>query len=172
MANEKELLSKQEILMNEDALISGLLEAANYKTDESVVKTVRIQRPTGKLDANGEQQKKLLFQFHIRPLGEDELFTIRKQSTKYSQNPNGPKFPRIEGEIRIAEFRSRKIYAATVKEDREKLWNNQKVRNSLGAMEGWEVIDQALMAAEKDAVLDLIDEISGENTDLTDYLKN
>ena len=52
----KELPSKEEILQNEDEMIAGLLEAANFKDNSDFQKKIEIRR-------NG----KLLFSFFVRP---------------------------------------------------------------------------------------------------------
>lgn len=160
-------LPKQEVIdRTEEDLIAGLLAAADYAEDESIQKEIVIRR-------NGKE----MFRFNIRPLGEPELQKIRKQSTPYFPNPEGKRLPKIEGDIRYGEFKSRKIYAATVDSDREKLWDNPKVKSGLAAkghdiIENWEIIDAVLMAGEKNQISDVIDDISGYDMDLTEYAKN
>ena len=157
---------QEELARNEADIIKGLLEAADYKEDDNDVQPVEIKR-------NG----KVLFDFKIRPLGEDELMRIRKSSTPQFPNPAGKRLPKIEGDIRLGEFRSKKIYTATVEEDRKLLWDNPQVKQGLKAkgfdiLESWEIIDAVLKAGEKDRLSDLIDEISGYDADLTEYAKN
>ena len=159
----------EKILMSEEDLISGLLAAADYETDEAIIQPVEIRR------AN-----KLMFKFSVHPLSEKELTRLRKKSTPTFPNPAGNKLPRIEGDLRLDEFRSRKIYAATCEEDRRKLWDNPKVKAGLVAkgktiIEEWEIIDAVLMAGEKFKISEAIDSISGFNDDsleLEDYAKN
>lgn len=160
------LPQKEELLRNEAEIIKGLLEAANYKEEEDNIQPIEIKR-------NG----KLLFTFNIRPLGEDELLRIRKMSVNMVKNPGGKHLPKIEGELRLGEFRSRKIYAATVDADRKLLWDNPQIKQGLklkgyDIIEGYEVIDKVLMAGEKDHIADLVDEISGYGVELTEYAKN
>ena len=69
-------------------------------------------------------------------------------------------------------MRSWKVYTATVEEDRKKLWENAKVKQSLNVLQGVDVIDICLMAGEKDAICDLIDDISGYGVSREDYVKN
>lgn len=160
-------LPKQEVIdRTEEDLIAGLLAAADYTEDESIQKEIVIKRAG-----------KEMFRFNVRPLGEPELQKIRKQSTPMFPNPEGKRLPKIEGDIRYGEFKSRKIYAATVDADREKLWDNPKVKNGLASkghdiMENWEIIDAVLMAGEKNQISDVIDDISGYDMDLTEYAKN
>lgn len=158
----KEEMTKQK----EEELIEGLLFAAESKYGEDEQKPIKISRAG-----------KLAFEFNIRPLSEDELMRIRKSSTKYYPNPANRKVP-IEGELRYGEFRSKKIYTATVEEKSGvKIWDNTKLRAKLNEkgfdiQESWEIIDKVLFAGEKDSVSDLIDEISGYEMDLTTYAKN
>lgn len=150
----------------EEDLINSLLSAADYKVDEETQKLVEIKRGG-----------KPLFSFHIRPLGEPELQRLRKLSTPYFPNPEGKRLPKIEGDIRFGEFKSRKIYEATVEADREKMWDNPALKRGLAAkginiMENWEIIDAVLMAGEKNVLSDAIDDLSGYDMDLTEYAKN
>lgn len=164
------LPSQEKVLTSEEDLIAGLFAAADYEEDETAIKNVRIER-------NG----KFFFEFKIHPLSEKELVKIRKQSTDYFKNPAGKHLPRIEGDLRVSEYRSRKIYAATCDDDKAKLWDNPKVKAGLRAkgkdiLEFWEVIDAVLMGGEKFKITELIDDISGYNDDekleLEDYAKN
>lgn len=163
------LPEQEKIMMSEEELIAGLLEAADFETDEDNTQPVEIRR-------NGV----LKFRFSVHPLSEKELMRIRKQSTPYYKNPAGAKLPKIEGDLRLGEFRSRKIYAATCEEDRRKLWDNPKVKAGLIAkgktiIEEWEIIDAVLMAGEKDRINSVIDEINGYHDDsieLEEYAKN
>lgn len=175
LENEQEIeltgLPEQEkVLMSEEDLINGLLAAADYETDEETMKEIEIRR-------NG----KLFFKFSVHPLGEKEMMRIRKLSTTRYNNPAGKHLPKIEGDIRMDEFRSRKIYAATSNADRAKLWDNPKVKAGLIAkgkniIETWEVIDAVLMGGEKYQVSEVIDDISGyndeEKLELEEYAKN
>lgn len=165
------LPEQEKVLMTEEDLIAGLLAAADFETDEEVMKNIRIER-------NG----KLYFEFKVHPLGEKEMQKLRRQSTPTFKNPAGRNLPKIEGDIRMDEFRSRKIYAATADADKAKLWDNPKVKAGLNAkgkdiIEAWEIIDSVLMAGEKYKVSELIDDISGyndneEQIELEEYAKN
>lgn len=164
---EKTGLPEQEVInQTEEQLIEGLLFAAEAKYGEDEQKQIVIKR-------GGKQA----FTFRIRPLSEDELMRIRKTSTPTYPNPANKKL-KIEGELRFGEFRSKKIYEATVEEKSgTKIWDNPTLKTKLNAkgfdiIESWEIIDKVLLAGEKDAVSDQIDEISGYNVDLTDYAKN
>ena len=74
-------------------------------------------------------------------------------------------------------YRSEIIYQATVKEDREKLWNNKTIWEALRdrdvqIMGPLDVIEYSLLAGEKDRVLDAIDSLSGFDTNLEEVAKN
>lgn len=146
MAKDNALLpDKETILMNEDALLSGLLEAANYKNDYT---KVQIKRGGGPV----------LFEFRIRPLGEDEIQDCRKRATKKGRGGSGE-------EIDIVALRCYKILTATAPEDADLLWNSAAVKSRLNCLSAVDVIDSVLMAGEKDSVCDLIDRISGYGTE-------
>ncbi len=153
--------SAEEILMNENDLLNGLLEAASFKTDSSSYKTVQVKR-----------EGKLLFEFRIRPLEEEEIQSCRKKCTKMVQNPGGRHLPKIEGDVDYVKVRSWKIYTATVEEDRKKIWDNNVIKQRLNVLQGVDVIDACLMAGEKDTICDIIDDISGYGVSREDYIKN
>lgn len=155
------LPTKEEVLMSEDDLIAGLLDAADFKNDKTMQKKIQIKR-------NGVVK----FEFRIHPLDEEEVQKMRKKCTKYAPNPNGRNLPKIEVNVDYVRMRSMKIYEATVEEDQEKLWNNKRVKEKLNVLDPIEVIEQVLMAGEKDAIVDQIDDISGYGVSLEDYAKN
>ncbi len=147
---EKQLPSKEEILQNEDEMIAGLLEAANFKDNSDFQKKIEIRR-------NG----KLLFSFFVRPLTEEEIQDCRKRATKRRPDPRGKQFGMIEVETNFIKFRSYKIMAATVDKGQGVLWSNKKLKEKLNVIEDIDVIDMVLMGGEKDQISDIIDEISG-----------
>lgn len=160
-------LPEQEVIeQTEEQLIEGLLFAAEAKYSDDEQKIINIKR-------NG----RVAFSLRIRPLSEDELMRIRKSSTPTYANPANKKL-KIEGELRYGEFRSKKIYEATVPEKSgQKIWDNPTLKAKFNAkgfdiIESWELIDKVLLAGEKDAVSDLIDNLSGYDVDLTEYAKN
>lgn len=159
----KEIMSSEDLLMNEDALLSGLLEAANFSDDKSSQKLIKIQR-------NGKK----LYEFTIHPLSEEESNQCLKSSTKKLPNPMGKRYPKIDGDVDYVSLRSRKIYAATIPEDQKKLWDNPKVKNALNVLTALDVIDKVLLAGEKGRVVEQIDELSGFNSEIDeeDVIKN
>ena len=58
-------------------------------------------------------------------------------------------------------MRSWKIYTATIEEDRQRVWNNAQYKQQKGLITPIEVIDSLLRSGDKDAVLAVIDQISG-----------
>ena len=146
----KELPNKEEILQNEDEMIAGLLEAANFKESSDFQKKIEIRR-------NG----KLLFSFFVRPLTEEEVQDCRKRATKRRPDPRGKQFGMIDVETNFIKFRSYKIIAATVDKGQGILWSNKKLKEKLNVIDDIDVIDTVLMGGEKDQISDIIDEISG-----------
>ena len=96
---------QEEILMNEDAILRGLIEASNEKDSESSYKRVQIRR-------NGV----LKFEFRIRPVSEEESLACHDHATKFAPRKRGQ--PKREIETNQAMFRSWLIYTATVDADR------------------------------------------------------
>lgn len=139
-----EKMDREELLANEDELLRGLLEAAQYRNEEATIEVAR--------------KGKVLFQFRIRPLTEAEINECREKATKYVRNKAG--IPVTE-QFNAPRFRSMLIHKATVEEDRKKLWDNQDVWNKLNVVSGLDVIDAVLLPGEKTAIVDKIAEISG-----------
>jgi len=69
-------------------------------------------------------------------------------------------------------YRSALIYQATVDEDREKIWNNKDAWKELNVLNGIDLIEKTLLAGEKDAVLELVDKISGYTATTEEVAKN
>lgn len=140
----------------EGDILGGLLAAASFR-DEA--KTVEIAR-------NGI----VLFKFRIRPLSEGEYNRCKEKYTTYKRNKQFG--VRIPDKTDTISYRSALIYEATVEEDREKLWDNREAWRKLDVLSGVELIGRVLKAGEKDAVLDLIDKISGYSVLEEDTVKN
>lgn len=155
--------TKALIRANEEDYIQGLIEAAEFASEE----TQRIE-----IIRDG----KLYFAFRIRPLSSEEYEKCRKKHTKYVRNKQlGMKMPEDTNRVK---YQSAIIYEATVDEDREKLWDNRKVWNALNAkkdriINGLDVIECTLKAGEKDKILEAIDKFSGyETNNLEEVAKN
>lgn len=147
--------TQNQLRTKEEDFIAGMLEAADYKTDE----TVQID-----IIRNGKRY----FSFDIHALGEDEANRSRKRHTKYVRNKQiGVKFA---DETDNAKFRSSLIYHATVEEDRNKLWDNKQVWNGLIAkghqiVTALDVIETVLLGGEKDRIIEEINKLSGFNSE-------
>jgi len=151
--------NKGQLRTYEDDILKGLLAAANYKTEEDNIHPVEIVR-------NGV----VLIKFHIRPLSEEEYQTCKEKNTKYVRNKQlGIKFPEDTNSVR---YRSALIYQATIDEDREKIWNNKDAWKELNVLNGIDLIEKTLLAGEKDAVLELVDKISGYTATTEEVAKN
>lgn len=150
------------IRVNEEDFIQGLIAAADFASEEK--QRIEIIR-----------DGRLYFAFNIRPLGSEEYDKCRRKHTKYVRNKQlGMKMPEDTNRIK---YQSAIIYQATVTEDREKLWDNRKVWNTLNdkgfqIMNGLDVIEYALKAGEKDKILEAIDKLSGYEADLEEVAKN
>ena len=57
-------------------------------------------------------------------------------------------------------------------EDRAKIWDNKNAWKALNVLNGIDLIDRTLLAGEKDAVLELIDKISGYSVTAEETAKN
>ena len=151
--------NKGQLRTYENDILKGLLAAANYETEEENIHPIEIAR-------NGV----VLFTFHIRPLSEEEYQKCKDKNTKYVRNKQlGIKFPENTDSVR---YRSALIYQATTKEDREKIWDNKEAWKALNVLTGIDLIDKVLLAGEKDAVLEKLDEISGYSATTEEVAKN
>ena len=146
----KNLPAKEEVLQNEDSLLQGLLEAGSYKDDEEFRRKIEIKRGG-----------RALFSFTVRPLDEDEEIACFRKATPKVNNPAGRHLPKVDGKTDTAAMRSWKIYTATIDEDRQRIWGNEAYKRKKGLITPIEVIDSLLRSGDKDAVLAVIDAISG-----------
>lgn len=135
-------------------LVTALLEAAAYKTDEDNITEVTIAR-------NG----KFLFVVHIHPISDKDVKAAQKKAGIYKPNPTNKKLGMIKVDQDHAKFASWMIYLATTEEDQEKIWGNKQVMGKYDLMENWESIDVLLTKGEKDALLEQVFDISGMNDD-------
>ena len=150
---------KEEILLNENQLLDGLLQLGKIKMQDESARKIQIKR-------GGV----LLLEFRIRPVSEDESQDCWKRATKYA--PYKPGQPRKAIETNTSLFRSHLIYTATVDEDRAKVWDNRQAQTAMQIFQGVDMIDRVLLAGEKSRVIDIIDEISGFDDDLNEQVKN
>lgn len=151
LENNIKLPEQEEVLMNEEELLNGLLEAANHRDSGEYHHKIQIKRNGGKV----------LFEFKIRPITEEEMQECRNSVTKYRPDPRGRQFPKIEYDVDYVKLRSQKIIKATVDEGKGILWDNKILKDKLGVLQAADVIDYVLLGGEKDHICDKIDEISG-----------
>ncbi|MFA9457432.1 hypothetical protein ACERJO_11775 [Halalkalibacter sp. AB-rgal2] len=163
--NDQMKPNNEELLATEETFLRGLLDAAEDQK-QNVVK-IEIAR-------NG----KVYFSFDIHALTEQEYMKAQNDATKFkkARNLGGVK---VAEETNQAKFRSLLIYRATTKEDQGKLWNNKEAWDQLNVLNGVDLIDKVLLAGEKKAIIDKIDEISGykddedeDSTSVGEYAKN
>ncbi|RIJ63603.1 hypothetical protein [Rummeliibacillus sp. POC4] len=150
-------LNNEELLAIEGSVLDGLLAAYEDQQDETV--TIEIAR-----------KGKVFFSFDIHGLTEKQYNDLQDQATKFrkAKNLGGVK---VAEETDVTRFRSLLIYHATVEKDRVKLWNNKEAWNKLNVVNGPDLIDKVLLAGEKKAIIDKIDDISGFSDD-TEIIKN
>lgn len=160
--------SANQMRLNEEDFIQGIINATGYVQEEQkVIEIARKDPKTG--------ESRVYFKFTIRPLSEREYDRCKKKHTKYIRNKSlGIKMPEDTDSVK---YRDQIIYEATIPEDREKLWDNKKIwdalRNqNLQIMNGLDVIEYALKAGEKDAIVDEIDKLSGYGDNLEEVIKN
>ena len=154
-----EIPSEEDILMNENEILRGLIEAGTEKDCEETYKRIKIRR-------NG----KLKFEFRIRPLSEEESLACHDNATRFAPRKRGQ--PKQEIETNTAKFRSWLIYTATIDEDRAKTWDNKKAQEAFNVLQGVDVIDAVLLSGEKDRIIEVINEISGYDDSLDEIAKN
>lgn len=151
--------TQEEILMSEQDILRGLIEAGTEKDDESTYRKIQIKR-------GGV----LKFEFRIRPISEEESLACHDHATKFAPRKKGQ--PKREIETNSAKFRSWLIYTATVDEDRAKTWDNRKAQEALNILQGVDMVDAVLLSGEKDRIIDVINEISGYGDDMDETAKN
>lgn len=131
-------------------LLESLLMAA---ADNEALTPVKIAR-------NGVHR----FTVHLHALSEKDRETARKAATNYMANPAGKHLPQIAKDKDDALFHSYLIYYATSEEDKKKIWGQQKVKEKYNLARNVETIDYLLNAGEKEAMIELIAEMSGYGT--------
>lgn len=155
--------SKAQVRLHEDDFIKGLLDAADFAVHET--KKIEVVRAG-----------KVFFEFKIRPLTADEINTCRNRASKFVRNKQlGIKMLEDTDTVK---YRAMVIYTATVEEDKQKLWDNQKVWEGLekkgkAVVTGYEVVENCLKAGEMARIIDVIDDLSGfDNNNLEEVAKN
>lgn len=142
-------------------LLESLLMAAE---DNSALKAIRIER-------NGVYR----FTVHVHAVSERDKEEAQRKATKYMPNPAGKHLPPVKKDDDKALYRSWLIYLATSDEDKKLIWGQKAFKDKYNLMQDAETIDYILNAGEKDALLDVIAELSGfgENSITTEqFAKN
>ncbi|MFP3153136.1 hypothetical protein LQZ18_01635 [Lachnospiraceae bacterium ZAX-1] len=157
--NEEGKLTKNELLLNESDILAGLLALGNAKDNASNYEKIKIVKAG-----------KLLLEFRVRPISEDESQQCYKKATKYAAAKSGQ--PRKAIETNGALARSYLIYTATIDEDRKKVWGNEQAKQQLNVLNDIDMIDIVLDAGTKDRVIEKIEEISGYNYEAEDLAQD
>lgn len=150
--------TKNDLIQHEPELLRGLLAAGDDRQAETI--TIEIAR-----------KGRVYFTFRLRPLSETEWDQCQEQATKYKRNRRlgGITMPERTD---AARFRSLLIYTATDEGDRKALWDNKQAWQHFDVTNGADLIDAVLMAGEKDAVIQRLEDISGYGGDLEETAKN
>lgn len=142
-------VKKEELLTSEETIlkdISGVLEAMETVTTYETFEVIRDNRK--------------LFSFRVRGLDDEEIEKCRDQATKTVKDRRLGNLA-VPRDFNAAKFNSLMIYTATHPEDRKTLWDNKTLWEKAGVVTGWQLIDKVLRRAEKDAVIELIEKLSG-----------
>ncbi|EMT38125.1 Phage XkdN-like protein [Thermoanaerobacter thermohydrosulfuricus WC1] len=156
-------IKRDELLEAENTIlqdISGVLEAMETVTRYEVFEVVR--------------EGKKLFSFRVRGLDDEEIEKCRDQATKVVKDRRFGSLA-VPRDFNAAKFNSLMIYTATHPEDRKALWDNKTFWEKTGVVTGWQLVDKVLKRGEKDAVIELIEKLSGygeDNENLEETLKN
>lgn len=147
---------QQHLLNNEDNILAGILSAA--KDLEETFETVDVVR-----------NDKKFFSFRVKPLSSSEYEKVQEQSTKYKRDKRGVKT--VES-FSVSDAHARLIIAATHPEDRKNLWANPELQKALGGvLTAHHVVPKVLKSGEIDAIIGVIDEISGNSLDKDDMIQ-
>lgn len=156
-------VKKEELLASEETIlkdISGVLEAMETVTTYETFEVIR--------------DNKKLFSFRVRGLDDEEIEKCRDLATKTVKDRRLGNLA-VPRDFNAAKFNSLMIYTATHPEDRKALWDNKTLWEKAGVVTGWQLVDKVLRRAEKDAVIELIEKLSGydeESETLEETIKN
>lgn len=152
----EELLAAEETILKD---ISGVLEAMETINEYKTFDVVR--------------DGKKLFSFRVRGLDDEELEKCRDQATKVVKDRRLGNLA-VPKDFNAAKFNSLMIYMATHPDDRKALWDNKTLWEKAGVLTGWQLVDKVLKRGEKDAVIELIEKLSGydDEENLVETLKN
>lgn len=133
-------------------ILEGIIAAAQNVAEEN--KEITLSR-------NGKSYFKLV----IQPLSDSTVKRLRQKCTKYTKSKAyGVKVPE---DTDLTKYRSMFIYEATINKD--ETWDNKELWKVLEPrfpiVQGWQTIDQVLLAGEKDRIVDEINMLSGYTDD-------
>lgn len=154
---------KDELLAKEDTILkdmAGVLKAMETVEQYEVFRVVR----------DGKE----LFSFRVRGLQDEETEECRQEATKTVRDKRFGNLA-VPQEFNVAKFNSLMIVRATHPEDARKLWENKELWEKAGVISTWQLVDKVLKRGEKDAVIELIEKLSGygdEGADRVETLKN
>ena len=157
--SEYESITQDEILMKENDILAGLLALDKERDDAENYRKIQIKR-----------KGMLHLEFRVRPISEEESQQCFRNATKYAKSKPG--MPRTAIETDSAKNRSYIIYTATIDEDRAKIWDNPKALRAMNLLQGVDMVERVLLAGEKAAIIQIIDEISGFTDEMEELAKN
>lgn len=143
----------------EQDIVAALVEAGEWNNPvaEENLPTVIIRDRRG-----GE---KILFQFRIHALNEDDWAKCRRQNLKNRG--------RLTEELNNARCSSQAIYEATVDEDKERLWKNKAAWKKYNVNSGVDLVNAILQPAEKDIIIATLSKMGGfDDSGLDGLIKN
>ncbi len=151
-------LSKDEILEQENNLLSNLLELAHRREDALFHRKVEILGKDSRVKAT----------FRLRPLSSLDVEDCVKQATKLVKTTKG----KVDKELNQRLFQSILIYTATVEADQKAVWGNIPLKKALNILDNFDMVDALLLAGEKASVLAIIDEMGGFSQEGVTTAKN
>lgn len=133
-------------------ILEGIIAAAQNIAEET--KEITLTR-------NGKAYFKLV----IQPLSDATNKKLRQKCTKYTKSKAYG--VRVPEETDQTKYRSLLIYEATI--NRDETWDNKDLWKALESrfpiVQGWQTIDQVLLAGEKERIVDEINMLSGYTDD-------
>lgn len=137
----------------EGDIVNALMEAASFRSGEDKRRKVLIKR-----------NDKILFEFTVEPLNEDDWSRCRRENLKNKNKPTE--------ELNNARYLAQAIFMATIDEDKKRLWNNREVWLKLNVGSGVDVVNLVLTPGEKAKIGEVLLDIGGYNDELDDLIKN
>jgi hypothetical protein len=158
MSEDNVKYGKDELLAVEESVlqdVSGVAKSIDTIIEYESFPVVR----------NGEK----LFSFRVRSLDDEEIEKCRTESVKMvkSKRLGGIAIPT---DFNAAKYNSMLIVTATHPKDKPFLWDNKELQKKAGVITPWQMVDKVLRSGEKSRVIDLIEDLSGE--DVVEVIKN